>query len=903
MSELWVQVAISSQEVTYTGDAPTSFPTIVQTVDGYSLGFTPWVDYFADPVTGASFQYVPTFNGQTVTNAVVPLSAKLSDGSPLDFTAQVGSNAVPNQGPNGSFPGAIWLLYASATGNYVIVPDGGTPPSNSGIPLTSAEWDYTDQSGTYTDHAYFSSYVWVPAKYISSSSPTVSISDAPPVIEGTTGPLFATFNVTLSSASQDTITVQYTTHDGTAVAGTDYTAETNQTLKFAPGQTSATISIPVTQEALTTEKSFTVQLSNPSDTNGGTPPTITSRTGTGVIEPGLFTTGADTVDFNNLTAVQQHAIAGGADTTHGLGGNDNVTLPNSGGATFYTGSTASDINYRVTGGSGNYNIVEGAGTEFITIDGNGSSTITPGSGTLNATIGGKGAVELTSTTAPTTGSITFAPNTTETLQIDGTTMPASTIYGFLPGDTIYLAGVPFSSASEYAVFQTSNNSLQPNNILHIVEKGQPYNLQFDPSQQFSGGFQLSADGNGTDIKILSNPVTGYSTARVPPKASTNPYGAVCEIAGGTGFIIGPHTILTAAHVVNGISGDFNIYIGNSNGLNGTQIVANSANVYIDPFYSSLLPIAQYDFAIINVSTDLSDYGRFQLLPNYGGGTVNITGYPQSGKLGQQFNDIGTVTTTTLPGAFAEGTAVSSQGESGGPLWVYNGSTAQAVGIVSGALTLGASQADVQLTAADVQQVQSWENVPILNAPASALSVTPGASIPMGITGSPVDADDTVSIRITGVPSYETITAGPGETVTPTKGAGNTTTYTITSTTPGTAITDLTLTSTYTGKKSVTSTFTVTASDTTSGETATSHSQTVTVSDPPISTTNENNQELATNNSPGLDHVVALFNQFIAGGFPDHNGTPITNALSQVATNEEQFLATAPSRLTVTHPHA
>jgi hypothetical protein len=42
--------------------------------------------------------------------------------------------------------------------------------------------------------------------------------------------------------------------------------------------------------------------------------------------------------------------------------------------------------------------------------------------------------------------------------------------------------------------------------------------------------------------------------------------------------------------------------------------------------------------------------------------------------------------------------------------------------------------------------------------------------------------------------------------------------------------------------------------------------------------------------PGLDHVVALFNQFMAAGFPDHNGTPITNALSQVVTNQEQFLA-------------
>jgi hypothetical protein len=59
----------------------------------------------------------------------------------------------------------------------------------------------------------------------------------------------------------------------------------------------------------------------------------------------LFTTGADSVDFNNLTAPQQQAIAAGADRTHGLGGNDNVTLPNSGNATFYTGSTTSDKYY------------------------------------------------------------------------------------------------------------------------------------------------------------------------------------------------------------------------------------------------------------------------------------------------------------------------------------------------------------------------------------------------------------------------------------------------------------------------------------------------------------------------------------------------------------------------------
>jgi hypothetical protein len=43
-------------------------------------------------------------------------------------------------------------------------------------------------------------------------------------------------------------------------------------------------------------------------------------------------------------------------------------------------------------------------------------------------------------------------------------------------------------------------------------------------------------------------------------------------------------------------------------------------------------------------------------------------------------------------------------------------------------------------------------------------------------------------------------------------------------------------------------------------------------------------------SQGLDHAVALFNQ-MAAGFPEQQGGQITtNALSQVATNEQQFLA-------------
>jgi len=59
-------------------------------------------------------------------------------------------------------------------------------------------------------------------------------------------------------------TIDYATSDGTAIAGSDYTARTG-TLTFAAGQLSRTISIPITDDTLYegTSETFTLTLSNP----------------------------------------------------------------------------------------------------------------------------------------------------------------------------------------------------------------------------------------------------------------------------------------------------------------------------------------------------------------------------------------------------------------------------------------------------------------------------------------------------------------------------------------------------------------------------------------------------------------------------------------------------------------
>src|SRR5262249_7765809 len=56
---------------------------------------------------------------------------------------------------------------------------------------------------------------------------------------------------------------------------------------------------------------------------------------------------------------------------------------------FYTGSQTGDT-YSVNGSDGSYFIVEGAGTEFITITGDGSNTVTGGAGTDSINISGGG---------------------------------------------------------------------------------------------------------------------------------------------------------------------------------------------------------------------------------------------------------------------------------------------------------------------------------------------------------------------------------------------------------------------------------------------------------------------------------------------------------------------------------
>jgi len=93
--------------------------------------------------------------------------------------------------------------------------------------------------------------------------PTLAINDAS-ITEGDSGTSQMTFTVKLSQAASGPVTVNYATANGTAIAGSDYTAASG-TLTFAAGETSKTIAVAIAGDTVVEpNETFTVNLSAPS---------------------------------------------------------------------------------------------------------------------------------------------------------------------------------------------------------------------------------------------------------------------------------------------------------------------------------------------------------------------------------------------------------------------------------------------------------------------------------------------------------------------------------------------------------------------------------------------------------------------------------------------------------------
>lgn len=135
--------------------------------------------------------------------------------------------------------------------------------------------------------------------------PTVTIGQGSTVTEGQT----TQFTVSLSRAATSTVTVLYSTRDGNGPTGgtngADYQQLTNQTLTFAPGQTTRTINVNTIDDSVgEPQENLVVELSNP---NGATIP------GNGAVGTALIDDNDS--DLPTVSAIDSAAIAEGGVVT------------------------------------------------------------------------------------------------------------------------------------------------------------------------------------------------------------------------------------------------------------------------------------------------------------------------------------------------------------------------------------------------------------------------------------------------------------------------------------------------------------------------------------------------------------------------------------------------------------
>jgi disulfide oxidoreductase YuzD len=219
------------------------------------------------------------------------------------------------------------------------------------------------------------------------AAPAISINDVT-IAEGDSGTTNATFNVTLSTASGFTVTVNYATADGTATAGSDYQS-TSGTLTFIPGQTTQTIAVPINGDTtFESNETFFVNLTTPTnatilDNQGqGTitnddaaPPTPVITINDVSVAEG--NSGTKTVDFTvslSIPSAQTVTVAyatSSAAPASGVATAGTDYQPTSGTLTFNPGETSKPVTVTINGDT----LVEPDETFFVDLSAPTNATI------------------------------------------------------------------------------------------------------------------------------------------------------------------------------------------------------------------------------------------------------------------------------------------------------------------------------------------------------------------------------------------------------------------------------------------------------------------------------------------------------------------------------------------------
>ncbi|KDB53637.1 hypothetical protein X805_07670 [Sphaerotilus natans subsp. natans DSM 6575] len=245
-----------------------------------------------------------TVNLSRSTDTATSISLALSNGSAQGGGVDYGSTGTNN-------------LQVSLDGGQTWV-DGASVTLPAGVvsflvrtPVVNDALREGDETFVLTATAVAGDVSPVPA----SGTATIVDDEAAPVIQPlpdqtvNEGAGTVTFTITLSGPSEQTISVDYRTVPGTALAGQDYSPITG-TLTFAPGETSRTITVPVIDDTVFEgAETFTLELSNPVNTSVSKPVTTVTIVddGSGSVPPGV----TPTDDTPHVRSVSSPTIAEG----------------------------------------------------------------------------------------------------------------------------------------------------------------------------------------------------------------------------------------------------------------------------------------------------------------------------------------------------------------------------------------------------------------------------------------------------------------------------------------------------------------------------------------------------------------------------------------------------------------
>ena len=206
--------------------------------------------------------------------------------------------------------------------------------------------------------------------------PSLAIVSPPAMPEGNVGTTPFVFNVNLSAASGQTVTVHYQTADNTATAPSDYTAIPDTILTFMPGETTKPVTVLVNGDFMfEPQETFFVNLSMPTNA------TIMTAQGTGTIQNDDPVPG--TVVINDVRTAETnagtHTVTFTATLTSSNPPVGTVTVQYATGG----GTATSGVDYQPAMGTLNFGMA---------LEGNGG-TVTEGSSvittrTFNVTING-----------------------------------------------------------------------------------------------------------------------------------------------------------------------------------------------------------------------------------------------------------------------------------------------------------------------------------------------------------------------------------------------------------------------------------------------------------------------------------------------------------------------------------